>query len=1772
MADVSLSTLAATVSAGGTFAFVTLAVFELLRQLPCFARVYDYRAYLARVTRGGAASDSSSGGGDGNGRGGGSSVGSGSGGEATTLPPAVDGAPRELFGWVSYRWWVADPPTGTVAGDDALRFCRLQVGLFVGLAAFTCPLLLPAYAAVAVGSGGGGAAGSTPATDVDAAATTAAGGWRQSLDSAVAGLGALTLPAGTPGSPPPPPYLFWAVLAVDVAVAVATAAAAAAGGRRWLSARRIALADTGRPENYAVLVEGVPVRDAAAVGAFWERLFPGAVAGVILAIRGGRRGGGVGTAKRRALSAAAAAIAGAAGGEKSRQGGAIAAAVAMDKWEAVRAAQAAVWGTAVWVAHGVVPPTPPPPTASLPLPLEVEEEVDPGGSDGHLDWAVATTRGAVVDAVGFVAGGAAAVAGRPTESTPLLPLGGAPAVDAALHEGEPTRDAVVSPDSPALPPSAHTASADGGLAPPTLASSAIVVFTSIRTARVAAQVTSSPDGVCMVPSPAPPPDTLRWGDVGIPRSHSAPLHAASVSAIVTLTVSYVAPVTALAGLANFGSVAALIGYQPLIEFAARPAVAIVQGALSPLLLSLLMGMVPAAVRAIVGLRRLACASELDAAALSAHVAFEATTTVGVVLAAGALIPAAAALVSSPPAALAVFATAASTQGLFYVNYVLTQIAWALPLVLIDPIRLLWSAAVRAAIAAEEAEDLATAAAAAAPHMYEVYATVVMSLVGLVYATVSPLVVAATAVYHLAAWNVWRYELLYARAARAKGPAAGLPSSAAGVPSDGADGADGALSRLFVGGLDALGWAAAVRHALMVGMYLLRSFWPGVVSSVVLLCGGVAARRVVISRYGPVVRHGCLSDLSPPKAAGVVEEGGGGCGGEEPDLDVVARALAAYVPPPLRPLPPLPAAVSGSRGAPVPLLTAAATATAATAAAAAAAVALRYGRCACGTVLLLLWLAGWCSRLRLPPPATASARQACVMAPRVCGGAPAGIPRRTSVVAAWCSSSCRQRRRWQEGGGTPATTGAPLRRRAVVEARLRPGRPGRAGAVGRGADAGAEDRIGGGGGGGGDRGSGDGVLGFIDPAEYGDAELAVSSTTSGGAGAATDLGAANGVSPRVEVGANAHEVDENWEVEAFADDDHDVDAVAVDAVDAATAAAEAWAINVDDYPPAGYTDSLASAAPPPVTDRDTETNNTPPAAPGAPPAAHYGSRLRTSSRGIEACVLVGVDILRRSGLAARYEGGSGSNSRLGIEASLAELGRLAETAGMAVVGSTYQRLQAPLTGSYIGTGKVAEVRSLLQSAGACTAVFDDELTPAQQRTLEAAFGGEAGGIKVLDRTALILDIFAQHAGSREGALQTELALYQYRLPRLTRMWTHLERQSGAGGVGLRGPGETQLEVDRRLIGERVARLRRSIERLRAHRERAREKRRKGGLMVVALVGYTNAGKSSLMEGLTAAVGGVADQLFATLDPTTRKARLLGVEGGEMSDGGTAASATAAAAAAVTNGDAVDRGTGHSGVEVLITDTVGFIQKLPTQLAAAFTATLEEVTAADVIVHVVDGSLEGEVRGVQIAAVNKILAELGAADKPTVVVLNKMDLLAGTADEAKDDEMLALASASADDDALRAVAAGREDPVAALVAEVTAEVAASMPGLVPDHAVDGGTQAEPSSASASPPPVVAISALTGTGLDDLSTTIADVLRSVLRPVAARIPYTHGELVAAVHDRGTVEVTEYGPDGTYVEGRVPADLYARLERFLVLPPGEEASPVEAEEDWVAIAKKRA
>ncbi len=318
----------------------------------------------------------------------------------------------------------------------------------------------------------------------------------------------------------------------------------------------------------------------------------------------------------------------------------------------------------------------------------------------------------------------------------------------------------------------------------------------------------------------------------------------------------------------------------------------------------------------------------------------------------------------------------------------------------------------------------------------------------------------------------------------------------------------------------------------------------------------------------------------------------------------------------------------------------------------------------------------------------------------------------------------------------------------------------------------------------------------------------------------------------------------------------------------------------------------------------------------------------------------------------------------LDDSLAELARLADTAGLRVVGTLEQRIEHPNPATLIGSGKVTELVALRADTGANAVIFDEELSPAQQRELEEVFGSDV--VKVLDRTALILDIFAQHARTREGALQVELAQYEYRLPRLTRAWTHLARQTGgaaarggSGGVGLRGPGETQLEVDRREIRKRIAHLKSELEDVRTHRAQYRRRRAREAIPVVALVGYTNAGKSTLLNAISGAKLYVADQLFATLDPTTRRVALPG------------------------------------GREVLFTDTVGFIQKLPTALVAAFRATLEEITEADLLLHVVDITHNNAQQ--QVATVLEVLEELGATGQPIVTALNKMDLLAAGGSE-------------------------------------------------------------------------------------------------------------------------------------------------------------------------------
>lgn len=332
------------------------------------------------------------------------------------------------------------------------------------------------------------------------------------------------------------------------------------------------------------------------------------------------------------------------------------------------------------------------------------------------------------------------------------------------------------------------------------------------------------------------------------------------------------------------------------------------------------------------------------------------------------------------------------------------------------------------------------------------------------------------------------------------------------------------------------------------------------------------------------------------------------------------------------------------------------------------------------------------------------------------------------------------------------------------------------------------------------------------------------------------------------------------------------------------------------------------------------------------------------------------------LAAAELPGAGSSAAECLE----ELAQLAGTAGLRVAARFSQRLEAPNPYTYLGKGKLEELSLAAASAGADTLIFDDELTPAQARNVERLLGD---GLKVLDRTGLILDIFAQHARTREGQIQVELAQYSYLLPRLAGLWTHLIRQAGgraAGGygVGLRGPGETQLETDRRRIRSRIDLLHRQLREVRRGRAEHYRRRRRRELFSAVLVGYTNAGKSSLLnalcrsQGIDSPDGGpplvyVADQLFATLDPTTRRVRL------------------------------------PSGLPALVTDTVGFIRKLPPQLVAAFRATLEGIEEADLLIHVVDAS--HPLARQQADTVRQFLAELGAADRPTLLVWNKVDAL-------------------------------------------------------------------------------------------------------------------------------------------------------------------------------------
>jgi GTPase len=394
-----------------------------------------------------------------------------------------------------------------------------------------------------------------------------------------------------------------------------------------------------------------------------------------------------------------------------------------------------------------------------------------------------------------------------------------------------------------------------------------------------------------------------------------------------------------------------------------------------------------------------------------------------------------------------------------------------------------------------------------------------------------------------------------------------------------------------------------------------------------------------------------------------------------------------------------------------------------------------------------------------------------------------------------------------------------------------------------------------------------------------------------------------------------------------------------------------------------------------------------------------------------------------------------NEQEGLE----ELGELLRTAGVAVAGELIQRRERPHPNTYLGPGKVAEAKEAARTCDANLIACDDELTARQERNLE-----EALGLPVVDRTTVILDIFASHAGSAEGKLQVELAQLEYNLARMRGLWSHLERLGG--GIGTRGPGETQIETDRRLARDRIAALRRRLEHVKGTRAVQRAERERAALPTIALVGYTNAGKSTLLNAMTGADVGVRDRLFHTLDPTTRTLRL-------------------------------------GGRPYLLTDTVGFISKLPHQLVDAFTATLEETRRAQLLAQVLDASAPEATAEVMRHAVEQTLEEIGAGERPRLLVLNKIDLLGGQA---------------------------REE-------------------LRLRH-----------------PDAVLVSGVTGEGLEELGERIEQELRHTLRRVELLVPYADGGSLAELHELAGEVTREDTAEGVRVRALVPERLAERFARF--------------------------
>src|SRR5919199_1672775 len=406
--------------------------------------------------------------------------------------------------------------------------------------------------------------------------------------------------------------------------------------------------------------------------------------------------------------------------------------------------------------------------------------------------------------------------------------------------------------------------------------------------------------------------------------------------------------------------------------------------------------------------------------------------------------------------------------------------------------------------------------------------------------------------------------------------------------------------------------------------------------------------------------------------------------------------------------------------------------------------------------------------------------------------------------------------------------------------------------------------------------------------------------------------------------------------------------------------------------------------------------------------------------------------------------------------LSELRELLRTAGVATVGQAVQHRDQPHANTYLGPGKLEEVKQAAKRADANLIAVDDELSPRQERNLE-----EELALPVVDRTAVILDIFAGHAHSAEGKLQVELAQLEYNLARMRGLWTHLERLGAGrmdGGIGTRGPGETQIETDRRLARDRISALRRKLADVKGSRAVMRAERERAHLPHVALAGYTNAGKSTLLNALTGASVGVRDRLFHTLDPNTRALRL-------------------------------------NGRPYLLTDTVGFIRKLPHQLVDAFGATLEETRLADLVLHIVDASVDEDEMVAMMRAVEDVLDEIGAGDRPRLLVLNKADRI--------DDER-------------------REE-------------------LRFRH-----------------PDGVLVSALTGEGLDELGDAIERAFRETLRSVDLLLPFAEGGRLAELHDAAgdALDRTDTA-EGVRVRGRVPATVAERFARFAVSANGDSAAP---------------